>query len=103
MSNGGKMDIWILVLIALICFAGAGVIGRVEKAPLRKLEKGFANLEPIIGRTFQEIKNEVGLPQSVDVQAGGGRLRQWIIPGFHIALLFDKDDVCLGITHSSRL
>lgn len=68
----------------------------------RKLGKMFAQMGTIEGRTFDEIVQVVGTPQSQDVQAFGQMLCQWIKPPFHVGIMFDQNGVCGGLTHLSQ-
>ncbi len=44
-----------------------------------------------------------GAPSSVSPAGDGGKLCQWIATSYHIALLFDANDVCTGITHEVKV
>ena len=49
------------------------------------------------GKTYQEIKREIDAPQTVLRQADGRTLRTWREDGYSISLLFDPQDLCLGV------
>jgi hypothetical protein len=66
------------------------------------LQGKFVKLGTLKGRTQSEIVASVGKPNSISAAAGGKRLVQWITPGYHIALLFDADGVCEGVTHEFK-
>ena len=72
------------------------------------LQAKFANLTKdtngvIAGKTYQQIVAACGAPSSVSPAGDGGKLCQWIATSYHIALLFDANDVCTGITHEVKV
>lgn len=85
--------------------AGGIVISLISvfSSPLsgaRTLQRKFADLGDLRGKTRAEIISAVGPPNSVTAMADGA-LVQWLTPGYHVALLFDDADVCLGVSHES--
>ena len=52
---------------------------------------------------YQQIVAACGAPSSVSPAGDGGKLCQWIATSYHIALLFDANDVCTGITHEVKV
>lgn len=62
------------------------------------LNKKFVKLGNLAGLNYDDIVDVVGKPNAISNMANGQHLVQWIATGYHIALLFDKNDVCLGIT-----
>ena len=68
------------------------------KAPGKSLNQKFASLGTLQGKTFKEIEEVVGAPSAISAMGNGNVLRQWQATSYHIALLFDENDVCLGIT-----
>lgn len=67
------------------------------------LNQRFCSLGTLTGKSLKEIVAKVGGPQSVSAMGDGTILRQWQATGYHIALLFDKDDICLGIANEIRV
>ena len=70
------------------------------------LQNKFAQMKNVSGRTSEEIISAVGRPNSVSNGDGGIIVMQWIkasafTGGFHIALIFDRNGVCGGISHLS--
>lgn len=59
----------------------------------------FDSLGTPIGHSLSEIKRKCGEPVSISVIYGGNRLVQWMSNGFHIALVFDKNDICTEVSH----
>ena len=98
--------IWVLPIVGgliLHLFTSAAV-----KAPGNLLQTKFANLTKdtagvITGKTYAEIVNACGSPNSVSPVGDGTKLCQWMATGYHIALLFDENDVCLGISHEVKV
>ena len=75
----------------------------IVKAPGNLLRQKFANLTKdsngvIAGKTLEEIKNACGAPSAVSAMGNGQTLYQWQATGYHIALLFDEKDICIGIS-----
>ena len=52
----------------------------------------------IAGKTYQEIVAACGQPSAVSSLGDGTILRQWQETSYHIALLFDSNDICTGIS-----
>lgn len=98
--------IWILPLVGgLIWFL---ISSALVKAPGNMLQNNFAKLTQdsngvIAGKTLAEIVAVCGNPSSVSPTGNGTILRQWMATGYHIALLFDENDVCIGITHEVKV
>lgn len=68
------------------------------RAPGASLNQKFVNLGTLSGKTYSEIVSAVGQPSAVSSMAGGKKLRQWQATGYHIALIFDENDICEGIS-----
>ena len=49
------------------------------------------------GKTCQEVLSEMNAPQLTVRQADGNTLRVWREKGYSISLLFDAQDMCLGV------
>lgn len=79
---------WILYAIM-----NAGV-----KAPGASLNQKFVSLGTLKGKALSEITSVVGQPSAVSTTGNGKILRQWQATGYHIALLFDENDICEGVT-----
>lgn len=85
-----------------------GVTKAVVKAPGAILQSNFKRVTAdtngvIAGKTLQEIVAVCGNPNSVSSMPGGGTLCQWIATGYHIALLFDENNVCEGISSEIKV
>jgi hypothetical protein len=60
---------------------------------------GLRRLCNVIGRPIEQVESFLGVPSARSGTADGGVLLQWQRTGYHIALRFDADGYCLGITH----
>ena len=49
------------------------------------------------GKSYKEILREMNAPQTVIQQTDGRTLRTWQEDGYSISLLFDAQDLCLGV------
>ena len=49
------------------------------------------------GKSYKEILNELSEPQFTVRQSDGNTLRTWREKGYSISLLFDSQDLCLGV------
>lgn len=101
---------------AILMFLGTSVLGLIGylimnvtvRAPGTLLQNKFANLTKdtggvIAGKTYSEIVAACGAPSSVSPTGDGGKLCQWMATGYHIALLFDANNVCVGISHEAKV
>lgn len=77
------------------------VIHVLVRAPGASLQQKFVRLGTLAGRPEAEIVAAVGPPQSRGV-APGGYLLQWMATGYHIALRFDAQGICQGVTHEFK-
>ena len=91
--------------IALVALVLAGAVAIVVpyafRAPGRVLRKRFVALGTLKGRTRKEIVKAVGQPASEAVLPDGRILLQWRATGYHIALVFEKNGRCFGVTHEN--
>lgn len=84
------------------------IIHAAVKAPGTLLQTKFSMLTKdtngtIAGKTLDEIVKACGQPNSVSAMGDGKTLRQWQSTGYHIALLFDENDVCLGVSSETKV
>jgi len=77
------------------------VIRALVRAPGASLQQKFVKLGTLKGRPEADIVAAVGPPQSRGV-AAGGYLLQWMATGYHIALRFDAQGICQGVTHEFK-
>lgn len=77
-------------------------IAVLVRLPGAALSKKFVSLGVLKGKTKAEIIAVAGKPRAISAAAGGKTVLQWLATGYHIALIFDENDVCEGISHNSR-
>lgn len=92
------------VLYAVLPILGGivlyAVINSVVRSPGRSLAKKFVSLGNIQGKSYREVVAVCGNPTAMS-STENGKLCQWMATGYHIALLFDEEDKCVGITHEA--
>ena len=67
------------------------------------MQAKFVELGNLQGKSFKEITDKVGMPSSVSSVGDGTTLKQWMATGYHVALLFDENDICLGISSETSV
>ena len=91
--------------LALIALVAAGltaiVVPYVFRAPGRALRKQFIGLGTLKGMTRKQIVKAVGEPATETTLPDGRTLLQWRATGYHIALVFEKNGRCFGVTHEN--
>ncbi len=91
--------------LALIALVAAGVVAimvpYVFRAPGRALRRRFVALGTLKGRTRREIVKAVGEPSIETPLPDGRTLLQWRATGYHIALVFEQNGRCFGVTHEN--
>lgn len=96
------MDTTSIAVVALIgAFLVALVVPYVVRSPGRALKKRFVALGSLKGRRRKEIVKAVGQPAQETPLPDGRVLLQWRATGYHIALAFEKDGRCIGVTHEN--
>jgi hypothetical protein len=91
----------IAVIALVIAGAVAIVVPFVFRAPGRALRKRFVALGTLKGRTRKEIVKAAGQPASETALPDGRTLLQWRATGYHIALVFESNGRCFGVTHEN--
>lgn len=102
--------------MAILMFLGTSVLGLIGylimsalvRAPGAVLQTKFANLTKetngvIAGKTYDEIVAACGAPSAVSPTGTGGKVCQWMATGYHIALLFDENNICSGVSHEAKV
>lgn len=80
-----------------------GIISGAVRLSGVGMQKLFQDLGQLSGKSFSEIQSKVGSPSSVSATGDGGTVKQWMATGYHIALIFDENDVCQGVSHESSV
>lgn len=90
------------MLDMLLSFIGAlfscKVTEQVVKIPGGMLQGKFAKLGNLKGKSYSEIQRECGKESAISHMPDGKKLIQWQATGYHIALIFDENYICEGIT-----
>lgn len=64
----------------------------------KTLREKLSAMGSLVGREYAQIAAEVkASPQSTIREANGQTLRAWEEGSYFVSLLFDKDDICLGV------
>lgn len=98
--------IWVLPLVGGIIWWI--ISSALVKAPGSMLQQKFAQLTAdtngvIAGKTLAEVKAACGAPSAVSAIGDGQTLYQWQATGYHIALIFDEKNVCVGISSEIKV
>lgn len=99
------------IIISVVAFIGGLILHAITssavRAPGNVLKSKFASLGTIKGKSFDDIQIIVGAPNAVSTQtdADGNiiTVRQWIATSYHVVLLFDENDICLGISSETSV
>ena len=79
-------------------FLAGGIITALFFTRRRTLRDRFVAMGPLVGREYAEIAAGVKVsPQSTVREANGQTLRAWEEGNYFVSLLFDKNDICLGV------
>lgn len=93
---------WWIFLIPIVALVLGAIIKAVGTTPSQELNNKFIELGTLTGKTYSEIVSVVGEPTSKD-RIGESVLCQWILPAYHIGLLFDSDMICLGVNNETKI
>jgi len=91
----------VLLIVGLLLVAGLLYVGAVyfsKVGPTFDMHNTFAGLEPLAGKTLNEVIVAAGQP--AESAAGMGCAHYtWRRGEFEIVLGFDESDVCVGMVH----
>jgi hypothetical protein len=93
--------IYILPVLGVIFVSCVSAL--LIRYPGRNLNKKVLSLGVVVGKTYKEIVEVLGTENSRSVLGNGNILRQWMRTGYHICFIFDKDDICLGISNETMV
>lgn len=98
------MDFWYIWVFPIV----GGIIwylisNAAVKAPGTFLQQKFVKLGTLKGKTLAEITSACGAPSSISTMDDGTKVYQWMATGYHIVLLFDKNDICLGVSSETKV
>ena len=94
--------IWIFA-IPIIAFVLAALFRAFVPTESQSLNKKFIELGVLKGKTYDEIVEYVGSPNSIDKIDKSVTLCQWVKPAYHISLLFDRNMICLGVHSETKV
>jgi hypothetical protein len=100
-----QMILWDTVITLVSILGGALtilIIVLAVRAPGKRLNQAFVSLGTLQGLSYSEICARAGAPNaisaSVDKEGKPLKVCQWIASSYHIVLLFDSNDICLGVS-----
>lgn len=98
----GELPVYLLYLIGPL-IAGLSLYWIIVRAPGRRLASDIASLGTLKGKTMKEVIRVAGPPTSDSTRTDGGQLLQWRARGYHIALVFDANRICQGVSNEFPL
>ena len=69
-----------------------------ESVSAKEKFETFESLGDVSGLTLKDIIAVCGEPTSISI-VENGKIIQWLKGGLHIALMFTKNDICIGVSH----
>lgn len=90
-------------IVLFILFIVMYILQLIDSTGGTRLQKKFVKLGNLKGLHYEQIVDEVGKPNAISDMQNGQHLVQWITTSYHIALIFDKNDVCLGISSQTSV
>ena len=82
-------------------------ISMAVRTPGKNLARKFASLGDMSGKSYAQIKSVVGVENAVSRKAMDDgsivTIRQWMATGYHIVLLFDSNDMFIGISSETSV
>ena len=83
----------------IAAFLAGLLFGKWPKKQKMKLQERFDRLNICKGMSYVDIFRHVqAAPRITDRNANGVTERTWVDEGYSIALTFDWQDICLGVT-----
>lgn len=83
------------------------IMSALVRSPGSLLQSKFQSLGTLKGKTYDEIVAKCGTPSSVsasvDKEGNQVIIKQWQATSYHIVLLFDENDICLGVSHEAKV
>lgn len=90
---GAALCIGILIAVAIKIWV---------RSPGAVLSNKFRNMGVLRGKSFAEIKRVVGAPTSVQYTSDGS-IRVWSRSTYTIALIFDSNEICQGVSSETAV
>ena len=66
------------------------------------LAEKFTALDPLVGKTREQVVTRCGVPSLETPQADGGVVLQWKARGYVIDLAFDEHNICKCVIHEGK-
>ena len=79
------------------------IINKAIRGRGKELQQKFISLGTLQGKSLAEIQAVCGNSTSVSYRNDGVKIYQWMAAGYHIVLLFDQDDICLGVSSETAV
>lgn len=93
------MDVMLMMIgTTVLGLIGYAIMSTAVRMPGQNLNQKFVSLGNLKGKTLDQIVAVAGKPTAVSSLANGNILYQWQATGYHIAILFDSNNICIGIT-----
>jgi hypothetical protein len=89
-----SLGIWLFLFIFAVLLTWLGFT-------LGSMQKKFVKLGTVRGLTSQQIATAVGKGPSAIQHLPDGSIRSWTAIGYQVTLLFDENEVCLGVSNES--
>ena len=83
--------LWWIISSAMVKAPGQALANKIAKV---QQENGGQ----IAGVPYSKIVAVCGTPSAVSAMGDGTTLKQWQATSYHIALLFDENDICIGVS-----
>lgn len=93
------MFIIAILIVGVVLIVMTMNSGNAVRRSGRTLHNAVIALGDVTQHDYASITKVLGDPSSLSNMPGGITFAQWIRPGYHIAMSFDKDDKCVGIDH----
>jgi hypothetical protein len=91
-----------IAVLLLVAAAGVAIgVPYLFRSPGRALRKQFIALGSLTGRSRRDVERAVGPAAQATALPDGRTLLQWRATGYHIALVFEPDGRCVGVTHEN--
>ncbi len=102
-------NFWYILVILLVCGILLRIINNIKATlPGKKLQHNFKKLTAdtngiIEGKQLKEVEGICGVPNVITKLDNGQTLCFWHAAGYHIALIFNEKDVCIGINSEMKI
>ena len=99
--------IWISIITTIGGLILYAIISAGVKAPGNLLQTRFQSLGDLRNYTYSQIAERCGSASSTSASTDKDghkiTIRQWISTGYHIVLLFDENEKCLGVSSETKV